>query len=193
MFMDGRPQFLPVIFVLAAAGLAAGCQPPRSSAEQEAIAWVERMGGKVKYDDAQPGSPVVEVALGGTSVAGAQLGRLATFTKLQTLSLFDTSVGDEGLERIAEFKTLKTLYLGRTRVTDAGLKRWAAGGNDRSDVGGVLALQTLGLSDTAVSDASLDVLATLPHLKSVNLRHTRVTAAGVARLKRSRQDLVVHL
>ena len=190
--MDGRPQFLPVVFVLAAAGLAAGCRPPRSSAEQEAIAWIERLGGKVKYDGAQPGSPVVEVALGGTQIAGAHLGRLVTFTKLQTLSLFDTSVGDDGLEQIAEFKTLKALYLGRTRVTDAGLKRWPGGANG-SEVGGGPALQTLGLSDTAVSDASFDVLATFPHLKSVNLRHTRVTAAGVARLKRSRPDLVVHL
>jgi hypothetical protein len=44
-------------------------------------------------------------------------------------------------------------------------------------------LQMLGLFDTAVTDAGLTHLSGLTRLRSLNVRVTRVTAAGVAWLK----------
>lgn len=207
--MDGRPRPGRLAFPFALMLLSIGCRPGRTLEEAEAIALVERLGGRVKFDDARSNRPAVEVALGGTRVTDAELARLAVFTELQTLSLFDTSVGDEGLEQVASLGKLQTLYLGRTRVTDAGLKRMATAAvgqafqpDNRADRqaakpdlrhdAGLDHLQTLGLSDTGVSDAGVELLTRFATLRSVNLRHTRVSAAGVARLRQARPDLVVH-
>lgn len=172
---------------------AIGCAPARTPAELEAIALVESLGGTIKTDAAAPRRPVVEVALGGTQVTDADLSHLTALTDLRTLSLFDTKVGDEGLRQLASLGHLQTLYLGRTQVTDAGLKRLAAAASgDEPASLGLPELQTIGLSDTPVTDASIDLLSSLAALKSVNLRRTRITAGGVARLTRSRPSLVVH-
>ncbi|HJT35523.1 MAG TPA: hypothetical protein VJ783_26080 [Pirellulales bacterium] len=207
--MDGRSRPARLAFPFALMLLSIGCRPGRTPEEAEAIALVERLGGRVKSDDARSSRPVVEVALGGTRITDAELARLVVFTQLQTLSLFDTAVSDEGLEHLASLVNLQTLYLGRTRITEAGLQRLAVGQAFQPDIPGARAerqagkpelrpdaglgkLQTLGLSDTPISDASIDVLARFAALRSVNLRRTRVTAAGAARLRQSRPDLIVH-
>ena len=192
--MDDRSQTSQMGLAFALTVLVAGCEPSRTPAEAEAIALVERLGGKITPDHQRSGKPIVEVALGGTKITDGELARLAVFTELRTLSLFDTSVGDDGLRHLASLASLQTLYLGRTRITDAGLKHLAAPAGDGGETQstGLRSLQTLGLSDTAITDASLDLLAGLAELKSVNLRHTRVTASGVAGLKQSRPPLVVH-
>jgi hypothetical protein len=188
-----QPPLARIGLMMALTASPIGCAPARTPAELEAIALIERLGGTIKTDAAAPRQPVVAVALGGTQVADADLTRLTAFADLRTLSLFDTLVGDEGIEQLAALDHLQTLYLGRTRVTDAGLQRLAAAASGGEPAGlGLRELQTIGLSDTSVTDASLDFFVSLARLKSVNLRHTRVTARGAARLKRSRPGLVVH-
>ena len=162
--------------------LLAGCGAKPTPEQAEAIAMIERLGGTLKFSDDRPGRPVVEIALGGTPVADADLARLACFTELETLSLFDSAIGDEGLARLAPLVKLRTLYLGRTRVTDDGLAALA----------GMSKLKTLGLSDTQITDAGLAHLKTLGELRSVNLRHARTTASGLQELKQAAPQLVIH-
>lgn len=185
-----QPPLAQMGFMMAVVASAIGCAPARTPAELEAIALIEHLGGAIKTDTSVPGQPVVEVALGGTQVADADLSRLTAFSELRTLSLFDTKVGDEGLRQLASLGHLQTLYLGRTKITDAGLERLMT-----AVPGGVPALgelRTLGLSDTVITDSSVERFKNLTRLKSINLRHTRVTAGGIARLKQSEPALVVH-
>lgn len=159
-----------------------GCGAPPTAEQTEAIAAIERLGGKVKFADDRPGRPVVEIALGGTAVSDADLGRLACFPELETLSLFDSAIGDAGLAHLKPLANLRTLYLGRTKVTDVGLDA----------VAGMTQLKTLGLSDTRVTDAGLLRLTHLQQLASLNLRRTPTTDAGVRKLKESLPKLVIH-
>ncbi len=46
-------------------------------------------------------------------------------------------------------------------------------------------LTVLSLGGTRVTDASLDQLAVLPRLTTLELRNTKVTAAGVAKLAKA--------
>ena len=162
--------------------LLAGCGARPTAEQAETIAAIERLGGRVKFADDQPGRPVIEVALGGTAVSDADLARLACFPELETLSLFDSSIGDAGIAHLKPLVNLRTLYLGRTKVTDAGLDALT----------GMTQLKTLGLSDTRVTDAGLLRLTHLQQLASLNLRRTPTTEAGVFKLKEARPDLVVH-
>lgn len=160
----------------------AGCGARPTPEQAEAIATIERLGGKLKFADDRPGRPVIEIALGGTAVSDADLARLTCFTELQTLSLFDSAVGDAGVAHLKPLVQLQTLYLGRTKTTDAGLDALA----------GMRRLKTLGLSNTRVTDAGLLRLTALNQLASVNLRRTPTTDAGVRKLKESLPRLVVH-
>jgi hypothetical protein len=159
-----------------------GCGARPTAEQAEAIAAIERLGGKVKFADDRTGRPVVEIALGGTAVSDAELARVACFPELETLSLFDSSIGDAGIARLKPLTNLRTLYLGRTKVTDAGLDALA----------GMTRLKTLGLSDTRVTDAGLLRLTHLQQLASINLRRTPTTEAGVRKLKKSLPQLVIH-
>ncbi|HVX14197.1 MAG TPA: hypothetical protein VHC22_23625 [Pirellulales bacterium] len=157
-----------------------GCSRGPEPEQAALIAEIERLGGRVKFDERQA---IGEVALGGTQVSGELLARLSLFPDLKTLSLFDSPIGDDDLAQIAALPQLETLYLGRTHVTDAGLAR----------VAGFAGLKTVGLSDTQVSDQGVELLAALGRLRSINLRHTRVSRAGADALKAALPDIVIHL
>ena len=160
----------------------AGCGARPTAEQADAIAALERLGGKLKFADDRPGRPVIEIALGGTAASDADLARLACFPELETLSLFDSDIGDAGVANLKPLVQLQTLYLGRTKISDAGLDALA----------GMQRLKTLGLSDTRVTDAGLLRLTGLNRLASVNLRRTPTTDAGVRKLKESLPQLVVH-
>jgi hypothetical protein len=156
-----------------------GCGDHPSPEQAETIATIERLGGHVKYGDRQA---VVEVALGGTRVSDAELGKLSVFPELETLSLFDSAIGDDGLATLAPCRALETLYLGRTRVTDEGIKHLTQ----------FQALKNLGLSDTRVSDEGIRQLASLTSLRTINVHRTQVTVTGGNDLKAALPQLVVH-
>ena len=67
-------------------------------AEDKAVAFVEKLGGKVTRDDKLPGKPVT------------------------TLDLVGTKMTDAGLKELAALKSLSSLNLTGTKVTDAGEK-----------------------------------------------------------------------
>jgi hypothetical protein len=170
-----------LVYAHLCAGVAflSGCGAQPSPEQAETIAAIERLGGRVKYDDRQT---VVEVALGGTRVSDAEIERLAVFPGLQTLSLFDSAIGDDGLAKLGPCQSLDTLYLGRTRVTDTGLKHLTQ----------FQTLKNLGLSDTRVSDQGIRQLASLANLRTINVHRTQVTVTGGNDLKAALPQLVIH-
>ena len=108
-------RFVALVLVLAVVGLtllltSGGCQRPTppttepgvddvpTGTEDTAVAFVQKLGGRVARDDKAPGRGVVTVYLSGTKVT------------------------DAGLKELAPLKNLTTLDLGATRVTDTGLK-----------------------------------------------------------------------
>lgn len=159
--------------------LIAGCSHRPRAEQSDMIARIERLGGKVKYDDRHE---VVEVALGGTNASGSELAGMPVFPELRTLSLFDSPIEDGDLAQLGGLVRLETLYLGRTRVTDAGLMA----------IDQLTSLKTLGLSDTRVSDHGLMRLASLKNLRSVNVHGTQVSMTGINRLKAALPQIVVH-
>ena len=91
-------MFRITTFAVAVWGLCLCSAGRADDAEDKAVAFVEKLGGKVTRDEKAPGKPVI------------------------TVSLNDTKVTDAGLKELATLKNLTTLDLGFTKVTDAGVK-----------------------------------------------------------------------
>ena len=80
--------------------------------EADAIKLVERLGGKIKRDDKQPGKPVVEVNLSVKKVTDADLKQLKELKQLASLNLFGCrEVTDAGVKELKELKQLTSLTL----------------------------------------------------------------------------------
>jgi hypothetical protein len=109
-----------VAFALAALVLSSGSPARADEAEDKAVAFVEKLGGKVFRDEKAAGRPVVMVLLANTKVTNAGLKELAMLKKLASLNLAKTQVTDAGLKELTALKNLTVLYLGGTKVTDTG-------------------------------------------------------------------------
>jgi hypothetical protein len=114
----------------AAAALAAGllslCQPGAPAGEapegqKQAVAAIEKIGGKVEYDPKDPARPVVRVRLNETRVTDKDLEHLRGLTALRRIDLHGTAVTDEGLRHLRGLTKLNRLYLTATKVSDKGL------------------------------------------------------------------------
>jgi internalin A len=143
-------------------------------AEDKAITFVEKLGGKVVRDEKLPNKPVTSVVLSGVypEPTDACLKELVPFKTIKTLELSLTHVTDAGLKDLAALKSLTSLGLSSTRVTDVGLKELAALKN----------LTDLYLASTQVTDAGMKELAVLKNLKGLSLSSTKVTDAGLREL-----------
>src|SRR5438105_3614571 len=76
-------------------------------AEDKAVAFVEKLGGKVTRDEKLPGKPVVAVNLRNTFVKDADLKELAAFKSLTTLDLSgNPGVTDDGMQHLVPLKNL---------------------------------------------------------------------------------------
>jgi hypothetical protein len=96
-------------------------------AEDKAVAFVEKLKGKVIRDEKAPGNPVVGVYLPFFApIQDAGLKELAALKNLNCLTLCGTKVTDVGLKELVPLKNLTKLVLFQTMVTDAGLKELAA-------------------------------------------------------------------
>jgi hypothetical protein len=120
--------------------------------------------------------------LSNTRVTSAGLIHLAGLKNLKWLSLWNTQVDDDGLRHLAKLTRLQSLLLDGTRVTDSGLKH----------LEGLTELdEWLGLVGTGVTDSGLVHLRGLTKLRQVNVRRTKVTAAGAKQLKKSLPNAMI--
>jgi internalin A len=138
-------------------------------AEDKAVAFVEKLGGRVARDEKLPGKPVNGVQLSFSAVTDAGLKELAPLQNLTRLGLDSTKVTDAGLKELVTLKNLQELYLYHTQVTDMGLKELARLKN----------LTTLELTYTKVTNTGLKELAPLKNLTALRLSYTQVTDAGL--------------
>jgi internalin A len=143
------------------------------SAETKAVAFIEKLKGKIERDDKAEGKPIVRVDLYGERVTDAALKELTPLKQLQRINLVGAKVTDAGLKELAAFKHLQGLgLLDADKVTDEGMKELAV----------LKRLQGLSLQGAKVTDAGLRQLAPLKQLQILDLSLTKVTDAGLKEL-----------
>ncbi len=113
-------KFSPIILLLFGM-LGCGSESVTLTQEQ-AIAGIEKLGGKVTIDEKSPGKPVIRVDFSRTEVTDDGLELLKGLTSLQVLALNDTEVTDEGLEHLEGLTNLAWLQI-NTNVTDEGVQK----------------------------------------------------------------------
>ena len=105
---------------------------------------------------------------------------LARLPRLASLHLRQALISAEGLGELARSPSLRELVVDDSGVDDQGVKMLA----------GLKDLRSLSLRDNpAVTDGSIDYLATMASLKRVDLRGTAVTPEGLSRLRSARPDI----
>ena len=142
------------------------------------------------------GLPLRELDLGRTNVTSAGLEHVARLP-IERLDLTGTVVDDRALEHLKSMP-LRVVVLRDTKITGVGLG--ALAGDDlkildlaHTSVGdaGILELQkvkrldTLMLSETAVTDRSLPHIGAIPGLRSVDLAGSAVTETAIAAFRRA--------
>lgn len=167
----------------------------RARIQREAVAVIERAGGKAWYDwewkngspapSGRPGWPrwLVDgigpdyfghvTAVFSSHVSDAELAHIGHLSRLEYLILGNSPVTDAGLEQLERLESLRALNLQGTRITDAGLAHL-----EKMPV-----LHELGLGDTEVSDAGIVYLEGLSHLTVLGLEKAGVTVVGFRRLQ----------
>ena len=120
--------------------------------------------------------------LSGNRLTFDALPQLATVAEsLRVLRLNDFQWGQRGLEPLRRFTNLRDLGLARSVIND-------------SDFGVFIMLsklETLSLQGTKVGDRVIGMLGTVKTLRSLDLRETRVTEAGVRELRKGIPDLTI--
>ena len=121
------------------------------------------------------------LSLKGTNVTGAGLAH--GLTGMKELSFYRAKlVNDAGLAQLKGMTKLERLDLRETEVTDAGL----------AHLKGLNGMQMLDLGyNTKITDAGLVHLKGLTGMKGLGLWGTKVTAAGVMKLKLALPDCVI--
>jgi internalin A len=94
--------FRIVAFALVFSGLCLCSSARADDAEDKAVAFVEKLGGRVARDEKTPGKPVTFVSLYFTNVSGAGLKELAVLKNLATLELSATKLTDAGLKELQQ-------------------------------------------------------------------------------------------
>jgi hypothetical protein len=138
-----------------------------------AIAEIQRLGGKVTFDEETAGKPVYGVDFSETHIGDDALKTVEGLPELKALILAHTRVTDAGLKHIEGLTQLRTLLLEDTRVTDAGLEH----------IKTLVHLDDLILDDTQVTDAGLKVIGGLVELRRLSLGDTRITDEGLKQLR----------
>ena len=125
-----------------------------------------------KLEAARPG-PCVPVDAGACR-------RGLGLTGLRRLLLRDATIGDEGLRNLRGLVNLEWLDLGGTRITDAGV----------ANLRGMTRLKKLNCQGAALTDEGVRHLADLANLEELNLYGTKVTSTrGVGRVLRGLEHL----
>jgi hypothetical protein len=173
----------------------------RANEQRRAVAAVRKSGGMVLYDhqfSAPRGRPnpsgwgwvptwlrdrlgddffhdVKTVQFFSRPVTDDDLAPLATFDRLEELSISGSPITDAGLRHIAGLGELRTVSLFDDRgLTDAGVAHLA----------GLTKLRTLALDNAGLTDAGLAHLGRMTDLETLMLQGTRVTGPGLAHLGR---------
>ncbi len=151
-----------------------------------------------------PRAPLIRLCLAGCEVTETGLALIPASPELQWLDLSRLPIGNDAVRRLVpKPESLQQLTLEATKV-DAGLKDWLSKATNLRELdlswlaiddaviastAGATEIETLWLTGTHVSDESIDAIARMKRLQAVDLQRTKVTAAGLARLRQARPDV----
>jgi len=140
--------------------------------EAQALATLNRLGARLRWETIPAGKRLVMVDLGRTQVQDEHLKVLRVFTELRELWLNETAVTDAACEQLVSLQKLRALHMNGTKLSDAGAKRLAA----------LAKLEVFAVGWTKIGDSALKDLAALVQLRELDLRHTGVSDAGLIEL-----------
>src|SRR5262245_30855891 len=109
------------ILVIGSLVLGLNARGEETKEQDEAVAAIEKLGGKVEVDANRPGKHAIAVKLTGDKVTDTDLVHLKPLTELQRLDLFATKVRGDGLKNLSGLTQLRYLSLHSSEVTDEGL------------------------------------------------------------------------
>ena len=175
--------FAQLVLALLLAGVGPNRPFPRDRAE--AVAALERLGGKLHFSDNSYGRGIAcgwpsdgrqlrGVTLRGCRLVDDDLRWLRALPELNWLDLCSTPISDTALQHVAGLRHLRSLILDHTAVTSDGL----------SQLSGLTQLEWLQLGDTRVDDAGLAYLSRMQDLETLELYSTRVSDRGLVHLKK---------
>lgn len=132
-------------------------------------------------------------------ITDTRLPALRSLSQLQFLSLAWTQVSDAGLENIRELKAIRELDLSGIKIHGSGLKylqelpqlkilqlnNAALTNESVLQLAECKSLESLGLHRCPISDDELPHLTKLSRLKWLGLNESKVTAAGVEKLRKA--------
>ncbi len=137
-------------------------------------------------------APVLEdLTIFGQRIEAEDTAALAQLAGLRHLALVDTGVMDEALAPLGQMRRLESLVLNRTPERDVrgrifldSNRRMALFGDaGLAHLAPLAELRRLELHGADVGDASIEVLARMTCLEILSIRKTKITRAGLARLK----------
>lgn len=120
------------------------------------------------------GRPMAALILNGMPTTANDVARLAKMTTLHQLYVYGADLFDDEIARLAGLPLLDDLNLGGTRITDRSLEQL-----------GRLKLKRLFVTGTNLTDVGLTALYLCKTLQHIDVSRTRVTADGVANLRKS--------
>ena len=157
--------------------------------------WIEKAGGSVTRNAA---GQVTAVNLRASWVTDADLRQLVALPALSSLDLSLTRVTDQGMQELRGLPAIAELNLRWAEyVTDEGvaaiknwkkLKRLVLHGTKASDtslehIAGITALETLDLGSVMLTDVGLERLTALPNLKALTIGGNELGDAGLQALR----------
>ena len=149
---------------------------PAKIAQDKELAVFERIKnirGNAKWDETQPGNPIIDVDLSGSEMTDADLKELKELKQPKDAEPLYTGVTEEGLKAMKELFVSNALDLSSIELMDAGMQNLKE----------LKQLTSLNLSGTKVTDAGLMNLKELKQLEFLDLEDTEVTGTGLMNLK----------
>lgn len=150
--------------------------------KQNAIAVIEKAGGRVRLDPNIANGPVT-VDLANSKVSDAELAYLTGLPNLCVLYLQGTRITDEGLRHLKKLTDLQELHLTGTPITDAGL----------DELKGLGSLRVLAINNTQISDEWFKSVQEMTQLQELSLGGRKLTRARLERLRGLKDLQSLHL
>jgi hypothetical protein len=104
-------RYVSLVVVAGVALSLVGCGPQKATEEkgktdvgdqEKAVSEIEKLGGKMEFNEKAQGRPVISVELSGTKVTDAGLEHLKGLTQLQQLHLDGTKITDAGVKKLKQ-------------------------------------------------------------------------------------------
>lgn len=114
-----------------------------------------------------------ELSLGGSRVTSAGLAKLAGLPSLKRLFLDGLPLVDDDLKPLSPLRRLESLSLASTKIGDRGL----------AHLSGLTSLQVLNLTNCEITDEGLAHLAFLVNMETLALKNTKVRGPGLLHLR----------